>query len=199
MSITSWCLGDLHFSFSKSNLNSEQAIAQIVAKCHGIYANDHFNSSSSPIYGILCDGTSFEFFSFDGGTSPPTFSRGVYRTLEGLSLADYHSTTGIDYIRSLRPICEVLFYFLLLVYGAGVRAYMLRSKGDGTRAKHPRKSTPGWTEADKLATSALSHAMNAAIVATALDSAADEETEDTLKCLQQRSASYFRSQNLMIF
>ncbi len=79
---------------------------------------------------------------------------------------------------------------------------MLRSKGDGTRAKRPRESTPGWTEADKLATLALSHAMNAAIMATTLDSAADEETEDALKCLQQRFAiwcSYFRSQNLMIF
>jgi len=51
---------------------------------------------------------------------------------------------------------------------------------DGTRAKRPRESTPGWTEADKLATSALSHAMNTATVATTLDSAADEETEDVL-------------------
>ena len=141
------------------------------------YANDHFNSPSSPIYGILCNGTSFEFFSFDGGTSPPTFSRGVYRTLEGLSLTDYHSTTGIDYIRSglsARFYSTFCFSFMGLDFGR-----MLRSKCHGPwyRSKHPRESTPGWTEADKLATSALSHAMNTAI-ATTLDSAADEETED---------------------
>jgi len=99
------------------------------------------------------------------------------------SLADYQSKTGIDYIRSLRPICEVIFYFLLLVYRAGVRAYVLHS------------------QADKFATSAISHAMNAAIMATTLGSAADEEAGDALKFLQQRFAFwcfYFRSQNLLI-
>jgi hypothetical protein len=64
-----------------------------------------------------------------------------------------------------------LFYFLLLTYKAGVHAYILRSMDDGIQASH----TPGWREADKLATSALSHAMNAAILATARDSAVDEQ------------------------
>ena len=100
-------------------------------------------------------------------------------------------------MRSLRPVCEVLFYFLLLAYGAGIRAYMLRSKGEGART-----NTPGWTEADKLATSALSHAINAALVATTHNSAADDETKCPLDCLQQRFiiwCSYFRSQNLLTF
>ena len=163
------------------------------------YANDRNDFPSAPIYGILCDGKTFEFFSFDGSTTPPTFSRGVYRTLDSLSLADFKSSTEIDYMRSLRPICEVLFYFLLLAYGAGIRAYMERSRDDGIRANRPRLSTPGWVEADKYATLALSHAMSAAVAASTQDSAADEETEDTLKCLQKRFAvwcSYFRSQNL---
>ena len=86
----------------------------------------------------------------------PPFPRGFfpvpnYMPIEGLSLANYHSTTEIDYMCSLRPICEVLFYFLLLTYGAGVRACMLRSVGDGIC---PRESTPGWKEADNLASSA---------------------------------------------
>lgn len=77
---------------------------------------------------------------------------------------------------------------------------MLRSTGDETREKHSRESTtPDWTEADRLTTLALSHAMSAAVLASSLDSAADEETEYALKCLQQRFAiwsSYFRWQNL---
>jgi len=89
-------------------------------------------------------------------------------------------------MRSVRPICEVLFYFLLLAYEAGVRAYMQRSRGEGIKAQRPRESTPGWLEADKFATLARSHAMNAAMVATTFDSAADEETEIALKYLQQR-------------
>ena len=160
------------------------------------YANDRRNFPSSLIYGILCDGTSFEFFSFDGSASPPAFSRGIFNNLKRLSLTNYHGTTEIDYMRSLRPVCEVLFYFLLLAYRAGIQAYMLRSKNEGARMKRPRESTPGWTEADKLATSALSHAMNAALLATTCDSAADEETESALDCLQRRFViwcSYFRS------
>jgi hypothetical protein len=89
-------------------------------------------------------------------------------------------------MRSLRPICEVLFYFLLLAYGAGVRAYMERSQGEGIKAQRPRGSTPGWVEADKFATLAQSHAVNAAVMANTLDSAADEETETALEYLRQR-------------
>lgn len=91
-------------------------------------------------------------------------------------------------MRSVRPICEVIFYFLLLAYGAGVRAYMERSIREGIRAKRPRESTSGWAEANTFATLALSHATNAAMVATTLDPEADEETEVALKYLQQRFA-----------
>lgn len=70
------------------------------------------------------------------------------------------------------------------------------------QSKFPRQITPGWRDADKFAALALSHAMNAALVATNLNPAADGETEDALNYLQQRFAiccSYFRSQNLLIF
>ena len=55
------------------------AIAQVIAECDGIfpsktcehscvlacnYANDQRDFPPFPVYGILCDGTSFEFFSF---------------------------------------------------------------------------------------------------------------------------------------
>jgi len=63
---------------------------------------------------------------------------------------------------------------------------MQRSRGESIKAQRPRESTPGWAEADKFATLARSHAINAAVVATTFDSAADEETESALKYLRQR-------------
>ena len=53
-----------------------------------------------------------------------------------------------------------------------------------------QESTPDWTEADKLATLALSHAMSAAIKASNHNSGADEETEYALNCLQQRFRNF---------
>ena len=52
---------------------------------------------------------------------PPTFSRGVFRSpnskpYQALAVANYHGTSRIDYIRSLRPICETFFYLLLVAY-----------------------------------------------------------------------------------
>lgn len=109
------------------------------------YANDRLNSPPGPIYGILCDGTSFEFFSFDGSTKPPTIARGVFGTsnsnpFDTLVVADYHSTSDINFICSLRPICETLFYFLLLAYNSGVQAYKTRSVVNGIKENRPRES-----------------------------------------------------------
>ena len=42
------------------------------------YTNGRNDFPSTPVYGILCDGQSFRFFSFDGSTKPPTISQGVF-------------------------------------------------------------------------------------------------------------------------
>ena len=207
-----------------TNVERLNAIAQVIAECDGNipficsiigsnsyflacdFANYRLDFPSYPIYAVLCDGRVFEFFSFDGSTSPPTFSRGVVSipgpaTLEGLSLADYATTTDIHYMRSLRPVCEVLFYFLLLTYATGVHAYWLRSTGEATRTNRPRESTPGWAEADKFASMALSQAKVAAMMAATHDPAANEETQVALDHLQRRFliwCSSFRSQHLLI-
>jgi len=135
------------FGTSSERLN---AIAQVIAECDGMYrtlqirvehsynipacdyANNQLDFPPSLIYGILCDGTSFEFFSFDGSATPPIVSRGVFRTTpsskphQRLTIADYDATSEATFIRSLRPICEVLFYFLLTAYIAGVDARSVR-------------------------------------------------------------------------
>src|SRR3954452_927933 len=78
-------------------------------------ACDWHNSQQNfvvPVYGILCDGASFQFFLFDGSTNPHSFSRGAFPgdppTLRrGLRLQDFTVTeTALPFIRSLRPICE---------------------------------------------------------------------------------------------
>ena len=89
------------------------------------YSNDRAGFQSFPIYAILCDGINFEFFSFNGKTPQPTFSRGVFRLpnaepIELLAIGTYRTRTNTEFIYSLRPICETLFYFLLLAYSTGI-------------------------------------------------------------------------------
>ena len=131
------------------------------------YGNERLGFSPFPIYGILCDGTSFEFFAFDGSSDPPTFSRGVFqgtvsKPLEILSIANYNSTLETDFILSLRPVCESLFYILLLAYKTGVE--YLRSAARSSKGKRPRESTPSWKEAADLADQALALAVDAATI-----------------------------------
>ena len=146
------------------------------------------------IYGILCDGTSFEFFSFNGSANPPIFSRGVFQTTPSskphrkLTVADYDSTSEANFIRSLRPICETFFYFLLLAYKAGVDAYTERSVKNGILDRRPRESYPGWADAKEQAGEALTLAVDAATKAFAREDALsiDQKTEEAFEHLRQR-------------
>jgi hypothetical protein len=170
------------------------------------FANSHRNFPPSPIFGILCTGTSFEFFSFDGTTSPPTISRGILHTHTPngfephtiLSLADYRGTSGINFICSLRPICEVLFYLLLQGYKTAVGTYAQCSIDGGNNKNCPQNSTLGWNEAHILAIQTITHAKHAAAKAAVCDGDADEETKLSLKYLDQRflaSCFHFSLQN----
>jgi len=183
------------------------AIAQVIAECDACdYANDRFGFPPFPIYGILCDGSTFEFFSFDGSSTPPTVSRGVFcppdsKPLDTLVVADYHGTSDAKFIFSLRPVCETLFYFFLLAYKSGIEAYMQRSVLKGIREGHSRESTPDCKEARELACQAWTLAVNAAKKAAARDHAANEMAESALEHLQQSlaavPASFKRDINLL--
>jgi hypothetical protein len=96
-------------------------------------------------------------------------------------MANYHGTSHKNFICSLRPVCETLFYFLLLAYKTGVYAFTQRSVANGAKEKLPRESTPGWREAHEHACQALTLAMDAATKASARDHAADEITEKALE------------------
>lgn len=161
------------------------------------YANDWLDLPPSFIYGILSDGISFKFFSFNGSVKPPIFSHGVFCTTPSSKLhqrptiADYDATSDADFIRSLRPICETIFYFLLLAYKAGVDAYTEQSLKNGIKAMCPRESCPSWADAKEHAGEALALAVDAATRAFARDDASsiNQQTEKALKCLRKRCKS----------
>jgi len=158
------------------------AIAQVIAESDACdYANDRLDLPPSVIYGILSDGISFEFFSFNGSAKPPIFSRGVFRTTpsskphQKLTVADYDATSDADFIRSLRPICETIFYFLLMAYKAGVEE------------RSARESYPSWVYAKEHAGEALALAVDATTRAFARDDASsiNHQTEKALECLRK--------------
>jgi len=169
------------------------AIAQVVAECDACdYANDRFQFPPALVYGVLCDGSTFEFFSFDGKTKKPTFSRGVFsdppsQPIRALAVADFQTASQVTFIMSLRPICETIFYFLLLAYRSGVEAYAKRSVARAVKNKKVRKSTPGWKQAADFAEQALTLAVDAAAKAAEHEPTTDEVTTRALKCLQNRS------------
>jgi len=118
-----------------------------------------------------------------------------------LIIANLQGSSEKDFIFSLRPICESIFYLLLLAYKTGIAAYQLWSATRAMHAERPRASTPSWDEAAKLAGEALQLAVDAAIKAAARDDVADEITERALEKLNQSvaaiPASHRRSIDLM--
>ncbi|EPS43101.1 hypothetical protein H072_2928 [Dactylellina haptotyla CBS 200.50] len=119
------------------------AIAQLIAELETCNLNNEKQGFSVPIIGILCDGSSFEFFSYDGYSL--TFSRGllVSRSVPGstaiarVTLPPITQATGVEYIRALRPLCEAFYFLLLKGFLAGLEAYIRRARDygatDGTR------------------------------------------------------------------
>jgi hypothetical protein len=144
---------------------------------------------SIPIYGILCDGSSFQFFTFDGSTKPYKFSMGVvpgsrFRVSGGLPLVDFSSEpTARAFIHSLRPICETVFNLLLVAYVASLKVFRDRSASRDEQ----RKSLDGWDQALKFAEEALEKSRDAEVLRQDnLIVDADAATETAFKTLKLR-------------
>ncbi|KAH9065933.1 hypothetical protein EDB87DRAFT_908528 [Lactarius vividus] len=106
---------------------------------------------SVPIYGILCNGNKFQFFTFNGRTKPHKVSMGVVwdrgspflRLLRRiLRLVDFSwEPIACAFFHSLRLICETVFNFFLLAYIASLKAF-----------RHgQQKNLDGWDQALKFA------------------------------------------------
>ena len=76
-------------------------------------------------------------------------------------MCDFHESTTVDFIASLRPVCEVIFYLLLLGYETGTVVYRKKSEG--------QESSVNWERANFYAERALKLAMQAADIAAAGD------------------------------
>jgi hypothetical protein len=155
------------------------------------YANSRLGFGAFPIYGILCDGKSFEFFRFDSSTKPPTFSRCQHSSAPparyALSVADLSGHSTMDFIASLRPVCETIFYFLLLGYTTGIHAQYQRSCSRGEESGKRRESTDAWQTANRLAEQALQNAIAATAQAAAGEYIqADKVAKDASERLKAR-------------
>ncbi|KAM6493220.1 hypothetical protein JOM56_011354 [Amanita muscaria] len=160
------------------------AIAKVIAECAACDWNNLRFDVSIPIYGILCDGSSFQFFTFDGSTKLYKFSMGIvpgsrFRVSAGLSLVDFSSEpTARSFIHSLRPICETVFNLLLVGYIASLKMFRDRSASR-------RKSLDGWDKALKFAEEALEKSLDAeALRRDDLTVDADAATETAFKTLK---------------
>jgi hypothetical protein len=146
-----------------------------------------------PVYGILCDGSTFEFFLFDGSTKPYSFSRGclpgdppIFRN--GFRLEDFAKTeTPRPFILTLRPICEIIFDLLLRGYISSLNAYRSRSSRKSEKERKPRKSLDKWEEAVKFAEEALKNFQEADAKRHAgLIDESNKITQEALKSLNLR-------------
>ena len=108
------------------------------------------------MYGILCDGDSFEFFRFvgsDDDSKPSSFKRGIRpddppNRQRPFRIPDPSEPSHIRrFIEALRPICEVIFYLMLKGYVASLQAFHDHSANASTREGRPRKSLDKWQQA----------------------------------------------------
>src|SRR6266550_2038334 len=111
-----------------------------------------------PVIGILCDGMSFEFFSFDGKTRK--FTRGCLpgdprEHRRGLRLTDFTLDGPAPFIAGLRRICEIIFDLFMGAYISCLTSFRERSERKGKKEGKPRKSLDKWDEALKHAQEAF--------------------------------------------
>ncbi|KAF9505804.1 hypothetical protein BS47DRAFT_1385816 [Hydnum rufescens UP504] len=141
-------------------------IAQVIAECDGCDLDNAKNSFSLPIYCILCDELSFEFFKFERNPNP-TFRRGCFhgdpkRLRRGLRVPDFEEAeSALPFILHLRCVCEIIFDVMLRGYIAGLEAYEKQSKAIGDKQGSKRSSLDGWDQAHKSAQDALAMFRNA--------------------------------------
>src|SRR5947207_2290831 len=124
------------------------------------------NGYHVPIMAILCDGSYFYFFKFEGrrqaGGAPQfflgRFPDGDWRQRIAEANPDKPNDPS-DFLRQTRLLCESLYYVFLTGYRTGLEAYwnssLERSKGA------LRESTPKWHAAKVSAGNALEEAKSA--------------------------------------
>ncbi|KAF8533341.1 hypothetical protein BDD12DRAFT_899504 [Trichophaea hybrida] len=123
-----------------------------------------------PVYGILSDGSSWIFFRFnravEDGKVKLRVARGAFSTEDDrpyleYSIPPFQSTKKVEYVRSLRPVCEYIYFILLTRFVNSIGAFYDQS----TRRQSQRSSTPQWPNSRTVARNALEKALLAARLA----------------------------------
>lgn len=94
------------------------------------------------------------------GTFP--FSLADPSELQQLKLADLRNTSRLEFFRSVRPVCETIFYILLVGYGQALNGYYQKSIGSAKAAGASPTNTPLWAVSLKHAADARVQAVRAA-------------------------------------
>ncbi|KAF7980737.1 hypothetical protein HWV62_36755 [Athelia sp. TMB] len=162
------------------------AIAHVVAACDAADRESARKGLRVPVRGILCDGDAFEVFSFDGSTTPPSFSRGRDADLRSV-LQIPMGAPPRDFIGALRPICEVVFDVLLGGYVASAEAYRRREAERTANDGQANPSSDKWEAAIGSAQQALEGFREADVKRRAkLISEANALVEQAMELLKSR-------------
>lgn len=94
------------------------------------------------------------------GTFP--FSLADPTELQQLKLADLRNTSRLEFFRSVRPVCETIFYILLLGYEQALNGYYQKSIAKAKAAGTSRTSKPLWVVSLSHAADARMQAVKAA-------------------------------------
>jgi hypothetical protein len=114
-------------------------------------------SSTPPVFGVLCDGSAFEFFKFEDENKLFSFSHGCISgdpspLQRGLPISS--PSNPRLFIKELRVICETFFDVMLQAYISSVEAFHDPSLARGKKNKQ-WESLTDWEDALQLVHGAL--------------------------------------------
>lgn len=134
-----------------------------------LLACDEYNSRRDfciPIFAILCDGSTFQFFQYTNGglKHVPDFEEAPSFAMLPLVIPDMSSESVVQYLDTVRKIVETIFSIMLKGYQYAIEAYEVMAlkrdikNGDSTQSmQHPcdggRRVWQAWStavEAGKL-------------------------------------------------
>jgi hypothetical protein len=108
-----------------------------------------------PVYGILCHGSSFEFFLLGEKDMPFSILRGCFsgdpqHFQNGLPLYRFCGEPPNNFVRELRQICDVIFDLLLRGYVSSLKGFYEQEKrrsGSNGKQWEPEGEFNKWDEA----------------------------------------------------
>ncbi|KAF8542453.1 hypothetical protein BDD12DRAFT_774865 [Trichophaea hybrida] len=149
------------------------AIAQVLAEADACDYDNYKEGFHTPIHGILSDGTSFQFFRFERDgmerfqEEKPKIMMGItdngYRKI---GVLDFEACPKKEYIRSLRPVCETIFFVLLQGFIEGLEGLHRYSSRNTAKNDINEDQSDSWDCCKKLALECLDTATAAARSAT---------------------------------